>query len=450
MFLSVSQIVECKIHDLGLQGEGIGSVDNFTIFIEGALPHEFVRAKITLVKKNYAVATLLEVLSQSEDRVEPKCPYYEKCGGCQIMHLSYEGQLYFKKKRIMDAFTRIAGVKHLKEVPMHKSPEKFSYRNKIQLPAGMDRGVLSLGLYARGSHDITFHDKCLIHSELGEKIYSKVLEELKKSSLLPYDEQMKKGELRHVLIRTAVFNQEALVTFITTQAPSESLKAIAEKIFNELKEVKGVMHHRNEKSTNVVFDRDFSLLFGRDHILENLSGLTFKLSSSSFFQVNSRQAERLYERAIELANLKQEDIVLDAYCGIGTLSLLVAKKAKHVTGIEVVPSAIYDANENKKINELANVSFVCHKVESKIHNMQNLSTVFLNPPRKGCDRHVIETINAKKPKNLIYISCDPATLARDTKILIEGGYSLDIVEGFDMFPQTMHVETIAKFTYQRS
>ncbi|PCI95731.1 23S rRNA (uracil(1939)-C(5))-methyltransferase RlmD [Candidatus Aerophobetes bacterium] len=445
---NVSQIIECNIHDLGLHGEGIGAINNFTVFIQGALPKEFVRAKVTQVKKKYAIATLISVLKQSKDRINPKCPYFEKCGGCQIMHLSYDGQLFYKKKRIEDAFLRIAKLKLEKEVIMHKSPDEFAYRNKIQLPATKEQGVLKLGLYARGSHDIIPHDKCLIHSKLGEKIYTRVLQALEKSSLTPYDEKSMKGELRHVLIRTAVFNKEALITFITTKAPSCELKAVAKKIFDDLDEVKGIMHHKNAKATNAVFDRDFTNLFGRDHIFENLSNLSFKLSSASFFQVNSFQAEKLYKRAIELSGLTKNDTALDAYCGIGTLTLLAAIKARHVTGIEVVPSAIDDAKGNMERNKISNVSFVCAKVEDKIHEMGALDVVFLNPPRKGCDKHVIATINKKRPKTLIYVSCDPATLARDTKLLIEGGYKLDMLEGFDMFPQTMHVETLAKFTLE--
>ncbi|MCH9631578.1 MAG: 23S rRNA (uracil-C(5))-methyltransferase RlmCD [Chlamydiia bacterium] len=445
---NVSDVIECNIHDLGLHGEGIGAVDGFTIFIQGALPKEFVRAKVTLVKKNYAVATLIKVLKLSDDRVDPKCPYFKKCGGCQIMHLSYEGQLFFKKKRIEDAFIRIANVKLQKDVIMHKSPDEFSYRNKIQLPAGQDGGVLKLGLYARGSHDIAFHDKCLIHSKLGEKVYARILQALEKSSLTPYNEASKKGELRHVLIRTAVFNNEALITLISAKEPSSELKRVAKEIFDDLDEVKGVMHHKNAKVTNAVFDQNFTTLCGSNHIFENLSGLTFKLSSASFFQVNSSQAENLYKRAIELADLKENDRALDAYCGIGTLTLLAASKASHVTGIEIVPSAIKDANDNRDRNKISNVSFVCAKVEDEIHKMGELDAAFLNPPRKGCDKHVIATLVKKRPKSLIYVSCDPATLARDTKLLIEGGYQLETVEGFDMFPQTMHVETLAKFTLE--
>lgn len=446
----VSEHIECTIHDLGKNGEGVGSYNQFTIFVHGALPKETVRVEVFLVKKNYAVAKLIEVLIPSQDRIKPPCPYFERCGGCQIMHLDYPSQLEVKQKRIQDAFQRIGKIHLDKDVMVRASPDIFEYRNKIQLPAGLFQNQCKLGLYAKGSHEIVFHDQCLIHTKIGEKIYQSVLHLLEKSNIKPYDEKTKKGELRHVLIRSSIFNHEALLTFITKNEPSQELAKLAKEIFEMHPELKGVLHHKNAKNTNFVFDKDFTLLAGIGSIEEKLDDLIFTLSPASFFQINTKQALLLYHRAIELSGVTKDSVVLDAYCGIGTLSLILAKYVNKVIGIECVNSAILDANQNKKNNQIENATFICAKVEDAIHDVGKIDAVFLNPPRKGCDPRVIEAICRSKPRNLVYISCDPATLARDANLLRTGGYEVESVEGFDMFPQTMHVETLAKFACKLS
>lgn len=439
-------VVILEITDLGVSGEGVGNIQGFTIFVEGALPLEEVEVKITLLKKNYGVAKLLKVIRASPHRIKPPCPLFDRCGGCQIMHLDYQQQLEVKGKRVKDAFQRIGKHNLLKTPITHPSNPCLSYRNKIQLPVVADeRGELQVGLYAKGSHEVVFVDTCLIHSELGDKVYQEIVKILKKSSVKPYSEHDHKGELRHLLMRTAIFSKEVLVVLVTTSQVSAEIKQIAQAIM-KIPGVAGVMHHKNSRRGNVVLDKDFTNLCGASFIEEELCGLRFKVSAASFFQVNPYQASNLYQKAIELAELDADSLVLDAYCGIGTLSLLIAKQAKHVIGVECVQQAILDANENASLNGIKNVEFICNLSELVIASLSSVDVVFLNPPRKGCDSSLLLELKRLQPKTIVYISCDPATLARDTQILLSYGFQVAKVETFDMFPQTMHVETIAKFS----
>ena len=364
------------------------------------------------------------------------------------MHLDYQKQLEVKSKRVKDAFQRI-GKHELVVMPSTRpSTPCLAYRNKIQLPVVADeKGAIQVGLYAKGSHDVVFVDTCLIHSTLGDEVYQEIVNLLKRSSITPYCEQKHTGELRHLLMRTAIFSKQVLVVLVTTSAVSSEIQKIAEQIM-KIPGVAGVMHHKNSRRGNVVLDKDFTNLCGASLIEEKLCGLRFKVSAASFFQVNPYQAEHLYQAAIALAQLDGNSKVLDAYCGIGTLSLLIAQKAKHVMGVECVHQAILDAKDNANLNGINNVEFICNLSEKAIRSLPSIDVVFLNPPRKGCDPEVLFELKRLKPKTIIYISCDPATLARDAQILSSYGFKIDAVETFDMFPQTMHVETVARFSRQ--
>lgn len=445
MEIKVGQEIVLEITALGLSGEGIGSYEGLKIFVEGALPEETVQVVLTELKKNYGKASLTQILKKSSSRVVPVCPLFDECGGCQIMHLSYKEQLEIKKKRVADAFLRIGKDPIASFFPIHPSEPSLHYRNKIQLPATLQEGKVALGLYAKGSHEIVPIEKCFIHSNLGESVYQRCLQIVKDSSIAPYDETTQKGELRHLLIKTAVFNEQVLIVLITTQKPSKDLREVAKKM-SEIPFVKGVVHHKNARYDNVILDQHFTCLAGEDHIYEILCGLTFKLSGASFFQVNPFQAERLYKKALELACLDSSMKVLDAYCGIGTLSLLAARQASFVIGIECVPQAIEDAKYNAALNQISNATFFCSTVEKKIHQLKEIDVAIINPPRKGCDPRVLEALKRISPQRIIYISCDPATLARDSQILKQLGFNKDHIEAFDLFPQTMHVETVARFS----
>lgn len=443
----IGTCIEIEIEDLGSSGEGIGAYQGFKFFVDGVLPGELIEIEVTVVKKNYGMGKLKKIIKPSPARVKPICPVFDRCGGCQIMHLDYSKQLEVKRKKVVEALRRI-GKMELKEVPnIVASPLPLYYRNKIQLPASGAKHSLKLGLYEKKSHQVVPVERCFIHTSLGEKVYEKVKKILESSSIEPYDEVKKEGELRHVLLRTAVNTNEVLVVLVTSRAPSPLLKKIGEDI-SQIQGVKGVIHHKNSRVDNVVLDREFTILYGQSFIQEKLGELLFKISAASFFQVNTFQAENVYKRAIELSNVTESSVVLDAYCGIGTLSLLLSKKAKEVIGVECVAQAIDDAKENAFVNKIENVRFVCAHTEKVIHTFGKIETVVLNPPRRGCDIRVLDELKRLKPKTIIYISCDPATLARDAAILISYGFKVDFVECFDMFPQTMHVETIIKFVCQ--
>ena len=419
-----------SIHGLGSSGEGVGSVDGYVVFVDGALPGEEVVARLVECRKRHGFAELLSISKPSPDRVEPPCKLFGRCGGCQLMHLSYAKQLEIKRQRVIDALSRIGHLEGCDVAPCLPSPQPLAYRNKIQLPIRAGK----LGFYARSSHDLIPVDTCLIHCSLGEEVYQKVRSILQRSPT---------EDLRHVLIKSAVNTGEALVVLVARAPLPPSL---AQEILASHPSIRGVVQNLHEGSENVILGPTYQVLAGEGFITEKLAGLTFKVSPASFFQINPAQAERLYAKALEYAQLTGRETVLDAYCGVGTLSLCLAKQAKAVIGVECVPDAIADARENARVNGIQNATFVCAATEDFIKQAPAIDIALLNPPRKGCERSVLEEIGRLAPKRLIYISCDPATLARDLAHLCTLGYAIDVVQPFDMFAQTAHVECVVKLT----
>lgn len=350
------------------------------------------------------------------------------------MHLSYEKQLEVKKQKVVDALTRIGKIDPSLIQNCLPSPLPLGYRNKIQLPV---QGT-TLGLYAKHSHTLIAVDHCLIHCGLGEEVFQKIKAILQE--LGPYP------PLRHVLIKSAIYTQEVLVVLVTNQKTSPTLMAMALRIQKEIPHVKGVIHNIHSDKENVILGDTYHTLTGSPHIHERLCDLTFSISAASFFQVNPMQAEKLYLKALELSDVRTTETVLDAYCGVGTLSLIFAKKAKQVIGVECVPEAILDAKENAKRNHIENTTFTCANSENFIHTLSSIDVLLLNPPRKGADPSFLEGVKKLAPKKIVYISCDPATLARDLAILESYGFKTRIVQPFDMFPQTSHVECVALLT----
>ena len=434
------------IRSLGAHGEGVGDINGFTLFVEGALPGEKVEVELTTVKKNYGIGKLLRILERSPERVEPVCPLADRCGGCQIMHLDYSAQLDRKRQRVADAFERIGKLTDVEIQPCVASPNSLKYRNKVQAPIRQKEKGLSIGFYARSSHELIDVDTCYIHCELGQRVYEKTVALLKNSGISAYDWQSKNGELRHLIIKTAVETDQALVVIVTRTDSKERLIGLAEEIRRQCPEVKGVIQNVNPQSHNVVLGRKFEVLSGQGWMEEEILGLRFYVSPASFFQVNPEQAHQLYRQVIDWAGLKGGEKILDAYCGVGTLSLLLAGEAGRVFGVDCVPQAIADANRNAELNNLENVDFVCDEAEKWIQSADKMDLVVLNPPRKGCHPDMIKAIGAMSPSLLIYVSCDPATLARDLALLKESGYQIDGVRPFDMFPQTAHVETVVRLS----
>ncbi|NGX61687.1 MAG: 23S rRNA (uracil-C(5))-methyltransferase RlmCD [Chlamydiae bacterium] len=421
------------IDNLNSSGEGLCSLNGLKVFVGGALPGEEVRIEVTTRKKTYAKGKLLEVLSPSKDRNDPICPVFGECGGCQIMHLKYQAQLEQKRERVSQALSRIGGWKDHSVLPCLPSPDPLSYRNKIQLPVVWNQRNKRIGLYRKRSHEIIPIEKCYIHCPQGEALFSSIREELSSPSV------------RYVLIRSGIFRNESLVIFVTDGSESSQLKLFAQKLMDSFSFLVGAVENIHKRPGNVILGPKNSLLAGRSYLFEKLLGKTFKVSPNAFFQVNSAQAEVLYAKALELAQIEKNETLLDAYCGVGTLSILAAEKAKKVIGVESVAPAILDARENASINKTQNVEFFCSEIEKKIRHLPDFEIVLLNPPRKGCDPSLLESLKAKQPRKIIYISCDPATLARDLRIL-SSHYTLKTVQPVDMFPQTMHVETIAQLS----
>ncbi|MBR4152879.1 MAG: 23S rRNA (uracil(1939)-C(5))-methyltransferase RlmD [Selenomonadaceae bacterium] len=448
---------QIKIHGLGSSGEGVGKairnlelgmrneeIDGLTIFVEGALPDEEILAEIETVKKNYAIARLVEVIKSSPERVEPFCPLYKDCGGCQLQHLSYPAQLKWKRQQVVDAIERIGKLNGVEIFDTLGMDNPLRYRNKMQFPVGKD---LKIGCYARGSHKIIDTQSCLIQNEGNDKILAAVRNVAKKFNIQPYNEDTHKGFLRHVMGRVGI-DGEFMIVIVTATKNFPNEKNFVRALIKELPEVTSIQQNVQTFHNNVILGRDTKILYGKPTIHDKIGKLTFNISARSFFQVNTAQAEILYKTARNFAELRGNETIIDAYCGTGTISLFMAKKVRKVIGVEVVSSAIADAIKNARENNIRNAEFIVGdavKVLPKLFNDGIFAeVVIVDPPRAGCDKKVLETFADMKPEKIIYVSCNPATLARDLKILDELGYRTKKIQPVDMFPFTSHVEAVAQ------
>ena len=447
-----------KIHGLGSSGEGVGKAirneelgirnedeNKFLIvFVEGALPGEEVLAEIVTVKKNYAVGRLVEIVKKSPERVEPFCPLYKNCGGCQLQHMSYAAQLKWKRQQVVDAIERIGKLDGVKIFETLGMDNPLRYRNKMQFPVGKN---LKVGCYARGSHKIIDTNSCLIQNVGNDKILNAVKKVAAKFNLQPYNEDTHRGFLRHVMGRVGC-NGELMIVLVTATKNFPNEKNFVRALLKEIPEVTSIQQNIQTYHNNVILGRDTKILYGKPTIHDKIGGLKFKISARSFFQVNTAQAEVLYKTALDFAELEGGEIVIDAYCGTGTISLFFAKKAHRVYGTEIVPSAIADAKKNARENNIRNVEFFVGDAVKIIPQLANSihfpDVIVTDPPRAGCDRKVLETFAAMETDKIIYVSCNPATLARDLKILDELGYRTKKIQPVDMFPFTSHIESVAQ------
>ncbi|EKY3942287.1 TPA: 23S rRNA (uracil(1939)-C(5))-methyltransferase RlmD [Listeria innocua] len=446
--LKKNQSVELTIEDLTHDGSGVGKIDGYPLFIPNALPGEKITAKITKLNKNYGFARMENIEVVSAERVEPPCAVYSKCGGCSLQHLSYDGQLAFKRNQVEETMKRIGKLNV--EVPDTLGMEKpWRYRNKSQVPVGFVNGKLTAGFYQKRSHDIIDMSTCLIHNEKGDVAVQKTREILAKYGTEPYDEKTGKGDIRHIMTRFAHTTGQLMIVLVTTKERLPFKAEIIQDLTNQL-EVTSIVQNINPQKTNVIFGDRTKTLWGSDIIEDTIHGIRFAISARSFYQVNPLQTEVLYQQAIDSAELTGEETVIDAYCGIGSISLCLAKKAKHVYGVEIVDQAIQDARANAELNNLTNTTFETGKAEEVIPQWYKNGIVadvlVVDPPRKGCDETLLETILAMKPKKVVYVSCNPGTLARDMKILTEGGYEAKKVQPVDMFPMTTHIEAVTVLT----
>ncbi|MCR8644558.1 23S rRNA (uracil(1939)-C(5))-methyltransferase RlmD [Paenibacillus sp. N1-5-1-14] len=452
---------EAEIIGIGHNGEGVGRVDGFTLFIPGALPGERVLVKILKLKKQYGYGKLLKVLEASSERVNASCEIYDKCGGCQLQHLDYEAQIRWKRQFVVDNLERIGKLKVAGQdeaddsdaskdgivvYPTLGMEDPWRYRNKAQVPIGEEQGGLVGGFYAQGSHRIVDMDKCLIQHEDNDEVITKIKEIGNRLGITAYNEETHAGLLRHVVIKVGFTTGEMMVVLITNGSRIPNQEQWIEEIREALPKVVSICHNVNKERTNVIFGAETRVIWGQEHIYDYIGDVKFAISARSFYQVNPIQTEVLYRKALEYAALSGDEVVVDAYCGIGTISLFLAQHASKVYGVEIVPEAIADATRNAELNEITNVSFDVGAAEDVFPKWYDAGVradvVVVDPPRKGCDEALIESILAMRPKRVVYVSCSASTLARDLRMLEDGGYVTKVVQPVDMFPHTVHVEAV--------
>ncbi|HHD2586824.1 TPA: 23S rRNA (uracil(1939)-C(5))-methyltransferase RlmD [Clostridium perfringens] len=436
----------------GYEGEGIAKIDNkYPIFIEGALKGEKVKVRIVKVNKNFAYGKLMEVLEASEERVNPPCAIYKRCGGCKLQHASYKAQLDFKWDRVKDCVSKIGKLDpSIVKYPLGME-EPWRYRNKVQLPIGLINGEVKIGFFAPRSHDIIDMESCLIQDEIGDKVVKLTREWIEKFNIRPYNvdgEYDEKGIVRHIMIRRGFTTNEVMVVLVTNGEKLPHKEEFVDLMVKNIPGIKSVIQNINSKKTNVILGLESKTLWGEDTISDYIGDFRFNISPLSFFQVNPTQTEVLYGKALEYANLTGNEEVFDAYCGTGTITLFLSQKAKKVYGVEIIPQAIDNAWINAKENKVDNVEFFVGESEVVIPDLINkgvkADVVVVDPPRKGCDKKLLDSITNIDAKKIVYVSCDPSTLGRDLQVLEENGYKTLEVQPVDMFPNTSHVENVAK------
>jgi 23S rRNA (uracil1939-C5)-methyltransferase len=443
-----NEYYDVAFEDLTHDGLGVAKIDGFPVFVKNGLPGEKAKIKVIKVKKGYGYGRLIELHEQSPDRVAPLCPIYKQCGGCQLQHLSYEGQLRAKQKHVKEVMARIGKLENVIVHPVIGMKDPWRYRNKAQVPVGEREGGLVAGFYQERSHEIINMDACLIQQEMNDVVVQTVKKICEKYKVPAYNEVTHKGVLRHIMARYGAVTKEVMVVLITRTEELPHKKKIVQEIIDSVPNVKSIIQNINPKKTNVIMGDETKVLWGAEYIYDYIGDIKFAISARSFYQVNPEQTKVLYEKALEYAQLTGEETVIDAYCGIGTISLFLAKKAKKVYGVEVVPEAIEDAKRNAELNGITNVEFAVGEAEAVIPKWYEqgirADCIVVDPPRKGCDETLLQTIIAMKPKRVVYVSCNPATLARDLRILEDGGYQTIEVQPVDMFPHTAHVESVAR------
>ena len=470
---------ELEITDLGSTGEGIGKIDGYTLFVKDALIGDKVRVKVMKTKKNYGYARMLEIIEPSEYRVESECPVARQCGGCQLQHCSYEKQLSWKEEKVANCLRRIGGVpvyteekyrkyKNAEEQqnaentaesktpiimePILRMDKPVHYRNKAQFPVGYDKdGNPVAGFYAGRTHSIIPQTDCLIQHECNKQIVETVLEFMKKYNVTAYDEKKNRGIVRHILTRVGKATGEVMVCLVINAKKLPYSEEFVEmiKYCGINLEIKSITVNINRENTNVILGEKVETLYGQSYIEDYIGDIKYRISPLSFYQVNPEQTKKLYQTALEFADLKEGEVVWDLYCGIGTISLFMAREAAKVCGVEIVPQAIEDAKQNAKLNNITNAEFFVGAAEDVVPTQYEKSggrlradVVTLDPPRKGCDEKLIDTVVKMAPSRIVYVSCDPGTLARDVKVLTDKGYEVKRVRACDMFGGSFHVETV--------
>ncbi len=454
-----NDVFQVRIEDMSDTGEGIGKTDGFIWFVKDAVIGDVVEAKVMKTKKSYGFARLIQVLEPSACRVTPRCPSARQCGGCQLQAMSYEEQLRFKENKVRNNLSRIGGLTEIPMEPIIGMDEPWRYRNKAQFPFGKDKdGRIITGFYAGRTHAIIEQEDCLLGMEENQPILDCIRGFMEEYHIAPYEEELHKGLIRHVLIRKGFTTGELMVCLVLNgdvkklKAPEVLVERLV-KLFPS--HMASISCSINREKTNVIMGKEIVNLYGPGYITDYIGNVCYRISPLSFYQVNPVQTQKLYGTALEYAGLTGEETVWDLYCGIGTISLFLAQKAKKVYGVEIIPQAIDDARANAKLNHFENVEFFVGKAEEVLpeqyeKNQVYADTIVVDPPRKGCDSVCLDTIVKMAPEKVVYVSCDSATLARDVKYLGERGYEVKRVKTVDMFPWSGHVETVVLLSHKKA
>ncbi len=454
-----NDIVTLEIIDMGAEGEGIARLEGYTLFVKDALVGDIIKACVMKTKKRFGYARLLEILEPSPYRVEPKCPVAKQCGGCQLQHCSYEKQLLWKQEKVLNCLQRIGGFQDVAMEPILAMDKPFYYRNKAQFPVGVDKdGNLIAGFYASRTHSIIQNTDCVIQHPCNREIVETVLQFMRDYNIPAYNEKDHLGMVRHILTRVGVNTGEVMVCLVINGSflpEAEELKnrllscRLTGKNGNPELIMKSICININKEKTNVILGQKVKVIYGDGFIKDKIGNIIYQISPLSFYQVNPEQTKKLYDTVLEFADLQGGEVVWDLYCGIGSISLFLAQKAAKVCGVEIVPEAIEDARKNAALNHFSNTEFFVGAAEEVVPEQYGKSegrlkadVVTLDPPRKGCDEKLLETVVGMEPKRIVYVSCDPATLARDLRYLCDRGYEIQRVRACDMFGMGYHVETV--------
>lgn len=449
-----NQCITVPIVDITSEGNGVAKMDQFTVFVPSTAVGDLAQIKIVKVLKHYAFGILQKLITPSPDRVEADCPVYKQCGGCSYRHISYSAELRVKQQQVAEIFQRIGGIPLLPQ-PICGSPQISAYRNKAQYPIGMDEhGNAVAGFYAKRSHRIIPCQCCDLQPKIFTDILEKTLEFVNQNQIAPYQEERHRGILRHLYLRLAESTGEIMLCLVTTTKTFPSEDRFCSWITRKFPQISSIVLNYNPEKTNVILGKECRILWGKEVITDNLCGVQIEISPLSFYQVNKQQAEQLYQQAIAYAQLSSDDILLDLYCGTGTIGLSAAKQVKLLLGVEIIPQAIENAKRNAKCNQFEHTRFLCADCKSAVLQLEQEQlqpdVIIVDPPRKGCAPEVIESISRLSPERLVMISCNPATAARDCKLLTELGYQVTAYRPFDLFPRTNAIECVVQLQKTKS
>ena len=438
-------LLEVTITDLNTSGEGVGRINGKVIFVPDTVTGDRALVRLTRVKSKYAEGKLQKLLTSSSDRIRPRCIVADKCGGCQWQHINWKHQLVTKRQQVIQSLQRIGGLQEIQVQPTLHTADDLHYRNKVTYPLGISStGNLQAGYYRKNSHKIVNLNQCPVQDSRLNPLLKEIKQDIQQQGWSIYDETTNQGQLRHLSLRIGYHTEEILVTLVATDNKIPGLTEQAKIWINRYPNLVGVCLNINRDQTNIIFGHQTHTIVGKPYLKEIFGGLEFRILSDTFFQVNTAAAELLLNKIIQLLNLQGHEILVDAYCGIGTFTIPLAKKVKQAIGIEVHPASIIQAKQNAEINQITNVNFYTDKVEKYLQKINIVADIILlDPPRQGCDHRVIETLLNLQPSKIVYVSCKPATLARDLKLLCSSGiYQPQLIQPIDFFPQTSHIESL--------